>query len=46
MEETLQKSFESELVEDVMSLMTSFTAKLHSRRKRQSKEYRKKQEEK
>lgn len=45
-EETLPKSFESELVEDVMSLMTSFTAKLHSRRKRQSKEYRKKQEEK
>lgn len=34
MEETLPKSFESELVEDVMSLMTSFTAKLHSRRKR------------
>ena len=45
-EETLPKSFESELVEDVMSLMTSFTTKLHSRRKRQSKEYRKKQEEK
>ena len=45
-EETLPKSFESELVEDVMSLTTSFTAKLHSRRKRQSKEYRKKQEEK
>lgn len=44
MEETLLKSFEEELVEDVMSLMTSFTAKLHSRRKRQSKEYRKKQE--
>lgn len=43
-EETLPKSFEAELVEDVMSLMTSFTAKLHSRRKRQSKEYRKKQE--
>ena len=43
-EETLPRSFESELVEDVMSLMTSFTAKLHSRRKRQSKEYRKKQE--
>ena len=34
MEETLPKSFESELVEDVMSLMTSFTAKLHSRRKK------------
>lgn len=45
-EETLPKSFEAELVEDVMSLMTSFTAKLHSRRKRQSKEYKAKQENK
>lgn len=32
-EETLPKSFESELVEDVISIMTSFTARLHSRRK-------------
>ena len=45
-EETLPKSFEAELVEDVMSLMTSFTAKLHSRRKRQSKEYKARQENK
>ena len=43
-EQTLPKSFEAELVEDVMSLMTSFTAKLHSRRKRQSKEFRKRNE--
>ena len=43
-EETFPKSFEAELVEDVMSLMTSFTVKSHSRRKRQSKEFRKKQE--
>lgn len=45
-EEVMPKSFESELCEDVMSLMTSFTARLHSRRKRQSKEFRKKQENK
>lgn len=42
-EETLPKSFESELVEDVMSLMTSFTARLHSRRNKQSRELRRKQ---
>ena len=44
-EEDLPKSFESELVADIMSLMTSFTATLHSRRKRQSKEYRKRMEQ-
>jgi predicted site-specific integrase-resolvase len=43
-EETLPKSFENELVEDMLSLITSFSARLHSRRKRQSKEFRKKQE--
>lgn len=36
--------FENELVADIMSLMTSFTATLHSRRKHQSKEYRKRME--
>lgn len=44
-EADLPKSFESELVADIMSLMTSFTATLHSRRKRQSKEYRKRLEQ-
>lgn len=44
-EEELQKSFEAELVSDIMSLMTSFTATLHSRRKRQSREYRKRLEQ-
>ncbi len=44
-EEDLPKSFETELVSDIMSLMTSFTATLHSRRKRQSKEYRKRLEQ-
>jgi len=39
-EQDLPKSFEAELVTDIMSLMTSFTATLHSRRKRQSKEFR------
>lgn len=29
-EEILSKSFEAELVEEVMSLMTNFTVKLHS----------------
>lgn len=43
-EQDLPKSFENELVADIMSLMTSFTATLHSRRKRQSKEYRKRME--
>jgi predicted site-specific integrase-resolvase len=33
----LPKSFETERVADIMPLMTSFTATLHSRRKRQSK---------
>lgn len=44
-EADLPKSFETELVSDIMSLMTSFTATLHSRRKRQSKEYRKRLEQ-
>lgn len=44
-EQDLPKSFETELVADIMSLMTSFTATLHSRRKRQSKEYRKRLEQ-
>jgi predicted site-specific integrase-resolvase len=44
-EQDLPKSFENELVTDIMSLMTSFTATLHSRRKRQSKEYRKRIEQ-
>lgn len=44
-EQDLPKSFEAEMVADIMSLMTSFTATLHSRRKRQSKEYRKRQEQ-
>lgn len=43
-EQDLPKSFENELVTDIVSLMTSFTATLHSRRKRQSKEYRKRME--
>ena len=44
-EQDLPKTFENELVADIMSLMTSFTATLHSRRKRQSKEYRKRMEQ-
>ena len=44
-EQDLPKSFEAEMVADIMSLMTSFTATLHSRRKRQSKEYRKRREQ-
>lgn len=44
-EQDLPKTFENELVSDIMSLMTSFTATLHSRRKRQSKEYRKRMEQ-
>jgi len=44
-EEDFPQSFETELVTDIMSLMTSFTATLHSRRKRQSKEYRKRMEQ-
>lgn len=44
-EQDLPKSFENELVTDIMSLMTSFTATLHSRRKGQSKEYRKRTEQ-
>jgi len=45
-EETLPKSFENELLEDILSLMTSFSARLHSRRKRQSKGFRTEQETK
>lgn len=41
-ETDLPQSFENELVSDIMSLMTSFIATIHSRRKRQSKEYRQK----
>ncbi|MFA5398552.1 MAG: IS607 family transposase [Methanogenium sp.] len=44
-EEDLSKTFENELVSDIISLMTSFTATIHSRRKRQSKEYRKRIEQ-
>ena len=44
-EQDLPKTFENELVADIMSLMTSFTATLHSRRKRQSKEYHKRMEQ-
>lgn len=44
-EQDLPKTFEAELVSDIMSLMTSFTATIHSRRKRQSKEFRKKTEQ-
>lgn len=43
-EQDLPKTFEAELVSDIMSLMTSFTATIHSRRKRQSKDYRKRTE--
>lgn len=44
-EQDLPKTFEAELVSDIMSLMTSFTATIHSRRKRQSKEFRKRTEQ-
>ena len=44
-EQDLPKSFEAELVTDIIGLMTSFVAKIHSHRNRQSKESRRKIEE-
>jgi putative resolvase len=44
-EQDLPKSFEAEMVADIMSLLTSFSATLHSRRKKQSKDYRKRMEQ-
>ena len=38
-EEELPKTFENELVSDIISIMTSFTATLYGRRKKQSKDF-------
>ena len=38
-EDTLPKSFENELCEDIISIITSFSARLHSRRKKQSRDF-------
>jgi predicted site-specific integrase-resolvase len=43
-EDTLQKSYEAELVEDILSLMASFSAKIYGRRSSQNRKKKEKEE--